>query len=64
LTTQEKIEELEKKITFLEDEVREKTEEITKKDSVLKEQLKVISDLVNMIKNAIFEPLQSIYSQF
>ena len=55
--SQEKIEELEEKITTLEDEVREKNEELSKKDSVLKEQLKVISDLVNMIKNAIFEPL-------
>jgi len=55
---------LEKKINFLEDKVREKTEEITKKDSVLKEQLKVISDLVNMIKNAIFEPLEYLSSQF
>ncbi len=55
--SQEKIEELEEKITTLEDEVREKNEDLSKKDSVLKEQLKVISDLVNMIKNAIFEPL-------
>ena len=57
LTAQEKIEELEKKIIFLE-------EDITKKDSVLKEQLKVISDLVNMIKNVIFEPIESLLSQF
>jgi len=64
LTPEEKIEELEKKVTFLEDEVREKTEEITKKDSVLKEQLKVISDLANMIKNAIFESLESLTSIF
>jgi len=60
LGSQEKIEDLENKITFLEDKVREKNEELSKKDSVLKEQLKVISDLVNMIKNAIFEPLESL----
>jgi len=64
LTSEEKIEELENKINFLEDKVREKTEEITKKDSILKEQLKVISDLANMIKNAIFEPLEFLSSQF
>jgi len=64
LSSPEKIEELEKKINFLEDKVREKNEEITKKDSVLREQLKVISDLVNMIKNAIFEPLESLFSKF
>jgi len=52
---QEKIEELEKKIIFFE-------EEIKKKDSDLKEQLKVINDLVNMIKNVIFESLSSQYS--
>jgi len=57
LSAQEKIEELERKIIFLE-------EDITKKDSVLKEQLKVISDLVNMIKNVIFEPLELLSSQF
>ena len=60
LTPEEKIEELEKKVTFLEDEVREKTEELSKKDFVLREQLKVISDLANMIKNAIFESLESL----
>ncbi len=57
LNHQEKIEELENKIIFLEDE-------ITKKNSVLKEQLKVISDLVNMIKNVIFEPFESLSSKF
>ncbi len=57
LTPQEKIEDLENKINILE-------EEIIKKDSVLKEQLKVISDLVNMIKNVIFAPLESLSSRF
>jgi len=64
LVPQEKIEELEEKITSLENEVRDKNEELSKKDSVLKEQLKVISDLFNMIKNAIFEPLESLASKF
>jgi len=64
LISQEKIEELEKKITFLEDEVRDRNEELSKKDSVLKEQLKVISDLVNMIKNAIFETFQALSIKF
>ena len=64
MTPQEKIEELENKNNFLKDKLTEKNEEITNKDSVLKEQLKVISDLVNMIKNAIFEPLEYFSSQF
>ncbi len=64
LTPQEKIEKLEKKITSLEDEIKDKNQEITKKDSILKEQLKVISDLVNLIKNTIFESIKSLYSQF
>jgi len=64
LISQEKIENLEKKITFLEDKVRDRNEELSKKDSVLKEQLKVISDLVNMIKNAIFEPLEALSIKF
>ena len=63
-TPQEKIEELEKKINFLENELVEKKEEINKKDSVLKEQLNVINDLANKIMNAIFVPLQSLFSQF
>jgi len=64
LVSQEKIENLEKKITFLEDKVRDRNDELSKKDSVLKEQLKVISDLVNMIKNAIFEPLEALSIKF
>lgn len=64
LVSQEKIEKLEEKITFLEDEVREKNEELSKKDLVLKEQLKVISDLVNMIRNAIFESLEALSAKF
>jgi len=64
LTPQEKFEELENKNNFLKDKLTEKNEEITNKDSVLKEQLKVISDLANMIRNAIFEPLEYFSSQF
>ena len=63
-TPQEKIEELEKKVNFLENELVEKKEEINKKDSVLKEQLNVINDLAKKIMNAIFVPLQSLFSQF
>jgi len=62
--TQEKIEELEKKINFLENELVEKNEEILKKDLVLKEQINVINDLAHKIMKAIFEPLQSFLPQF
>jgi len=62
--TQEKIEKLEKKINFLENELVEKDEEINKKDLVLKEQLNVINDLANRIMNAIFKSLQSLLPQF
>jgi len=62
--TQEKIDDLEKKITLLENELMEKKEEINKKDLVLNEQLNVINDLAKKIMNVIFEPLQSLFSQF
>jgi len=62
--TQEKIEELENKINLLENELAEKNEQILKKDLVLNEQLNVINDLANKIMNAIFEPLQSLFSKF
>jgi len=55
---------LEIKINLLENELAEKNEQILKKDLVPNEQLNVINDLANKIMNAIFEPLQSLFSKF
>lgn len=49
-------------ITDLKVQLAEKDEQIAKKDAVLLEQLRVISDLVNMIKNAIYEQFVSLFS--
>ena len=59
LTTQEEVNE---RISFLEQQLIEKDEQLAKKDALLMEQLKVISDLANMIKQTIFEPILNYFS--
>ena len=43
------------KMTDLEDKIAELQNEIRKKDEVIKEQIKVLSDLANMLRNAVFK---------
>lgn len=47
----------------LEEKVRLLEEEIAQKDEIIKEQIKVIMDLANRIKNIMFEPFDSFFSQ-
>ncbi len=47
----------------LEEKIRLLEEEIAQKDEIISEQIKVIMELVNRIKNIIFEPFGSILTQ-
>jgi len=49
-------------ITDLKVQLAEKDEQIEKKDEILMEQLRVISDLANMIKNAVYNQLVSFFN--
>lgn len=58
LTTQQNSE-----ITDLEEKIRILEEELIKKDAIINEQIKVIMDLANRIKNVMFGPLGSFFTQ-
>jgi len=60
--TNEQISKLKEEIEELKRQLTEKDEQIEKKDAVLFEQIKVISDLANMIKKTIFEPIYNYFS--
>lgn len=49
-------------VKSLKEEIELLKEELVKKDAVLMEQLRVISDLANMLKNAIFETISTYFS--
>lgn len=47
----------------LEEKIRLLEEEIAQKDEIISEQIKVIMDLANRIKNIMFEPFDSFFTQ-
>lgn len=51
-------------VTDLEEKVRLLEEEIIKKDEIINEQIKVILELANRIKNVMFGPFSSFFTQF
>ena len=51
-------------VTDLEEKIRILEEEITKKDEIINEQIKVIMELANRIKNVMFGPFSSFFTQF
>ncbi len=51
-------------VTDLEEKIRILEEEIAKKDAVINEQIKVIMDLANRIKNVMFGPFGSFFTNF
>ena len=55
-TAEEKIDLLQERVTFLE-------EQLAKKDEVIKEQIKVIMDLANRVKVTLFEPFFQYWNQ-
>jgi len=50
--------------TDLKEKIRILEEELTKKDEIINEQIKVIMELVNRIKNVMFGPFSSFFTQF
>ena len=51
-------------VTDLEEKIRILEEEIIKKDEIINEQIKVIMELANRIKNVMFGPFSSFFTQF
>lgn len=52
------------KVTDLEEKVRLLEEELIKKDEIINEQIKVIMELANRIRNVVFGPFSSFFTQF
>ena len=50
--------------TDLEEKIRILEEELIKKDEIINEQIKVIMELANRIKNVMFGPFSSFFTQF
>ena len=48
----------------LEERIRILEEELIKKDEIINEQIKVIMELANRIKNVMFGPFTSFFTQF
>ena len=51
-------------VTDLEEKIRILEEELIKKDEIINEQIKVIMELANRIKNVMFGPFSSFFTQF
>ena len=51
-------------VTDLEEKIRILEEELIKKDEIINEQIKVIMELANRIKNIMFGPFSSFFTQF
>ena len=51
-------------VTDLEEKIRILEEEIAKKDAVINEQIKVIMELANRIRNVMFGPFSSFFTNF